>query len=72
MTEKKKKLKLSEWFDLPKEEMERRGLQAAKEYVALKSELLSSQFAHPEYMEQAELWADQIKNLQDKGGEDTG
>lgn len=75
MAEKKKKekrLTLSEWFDLPKEEMEKRTMQAAKGYLAHKSELLSSQFAHPEYMEQSELLAEQIKDLQDKSGEDIG
>jgi hypothetical protein len=54
--------KMDEWFSLPPEEISKRTVQFAKGYLAHKSEELSSPFAHPEYMEQAELRAEQIRN----------
>jgi hypothetical protein len=59
-----KKSRMSEWFDAPRDEVAKRTMRAAKGYVAHKSEVLSSQFAHPEHMEEAELRAEQISNIQ--------
>lgn len=59
----KKKSKLDEWFGAPREEIEKKTVRAAKGYLAAKSEVLSSQFSHPEYMEEAELRAEQIKDI---------
>lgn len=67
MTIKKKKSRMDEWFDLPIEEVAKRTKQAAKGYLAHKSEHLSSQFAHPEHMERAELLAEQIKQDKELG-----
>lgn len=64
MATKKKKSNMSSWFDAPIEEVEKRTTRAAKGYLAHKSELLSSQFNHPEYMEEAELRAEQIQGLE--------
>lgn len=66
-----KKSRMSEWFDLPREEVAKKTTQAAKGYLAHKTEILSSQFAHPEYMEEAELRAEQIKDIQ-KSKNETG
>jgi hypothetical protein len=60
----KKKSRMSEWFDAPREEIAKKTTQAAKGYLAHKTEVLSSQFSHPEYMEEAELRAEQIKGIQ--------
>jgi len=53
----KKKNRMDEWFDTPINEVAKRTTQFAKGYLAHKAEETSSPFAHPEYMEQAELWA---------------
>lgn len=56
--------RLDDWFNLPREEVARRTLRTAKTYLAEKSDTYSSQFAHPEYMEHAELLAEQIGQQQ--------
>lgn len=56
-----KKSRMDSWFDLPREEIAKRTTQFAKGYLAHKTEEWSSMYSHPEYMEEAELRADQIK-----------
>lgn len=62
--------RMEEWFNLPREEMEKRTTQLAKGYLAHKSEaqdeIADPLFSHPEYNEQAELRAEQIKEAQRK------
>jgi hypothetical protein len=54
--------KLDDWFSRPREEVVKSTMRAAKGYMAEKTQVLSGgQFAHPEYMEHAELLAEQIK-----------
>ncbi len=55
MTRKKRS---SDWFDIPIDEVRKRTTQFAKGYLAHKAEETSSPFSHPEYMEQAELYAE--------------
>ncbi len=50
--------RMDDWFDLPREEVAKRTTHFAKGYLAHKAEELSSPFSHDEYMEQAELYAD--------------
>lgn len=66
-SKKKKPSLLDQWAMESREDTVRRTTLAAKGYLAHKSETLSSQFAHPEYMERAELLAEQIK--QGKSGD---
>lgn len=60
----KKKSRLDTWFDTPRDEVAKRTRQFAKGYLAHKTEETSSPYAHDEYMEQAELWAQQDKDSQ--------
>ena len=57
-----KKSRLDDWFSLPAGEVSKRTTHFAKGYLAHKTEELSSPFAHEEYMEQAELRSEQIKD----------
>jgi len=52
-----KKERSTDWFSMPREQVAKRTTQFAKGYLAHKAEETSSPFAHPEYMEQAELYA---------------
>jgi hypothetical protein len=52
-----KKNKMDAWFNLPKEDISKRTTHFAKGYLAHKAEESFSPFAHNEYMEQAELYA---------------
>jgi len=60
----KKKSRMDAWFDLPTDEVVKRTTQFVKGYTAHKAEETSSPYAHQEYMEQAELWAEQIEDNQ--------
>lgn len=67
MTSKKKKPSaMDQWFGagVSRDDVSKRTLRAAKGYLAHKTETLSSQFSHPELMEEAELRAEQISNIQ--------
>lgn len=58
----KKKSRMETWFDMPRDEMEKLSKQFGKAVLAHKTEQWNSQYAHDEYMEQAELWAEQNKD----------
>lgn len=60
----KKKNRMDEWFDMPREEVAKRTTAFAKGYLAHKAEETSSPYAHDEYMEEAELRAEQAKDKQ--------
>ena len=64
MAAKKKKSKLDELFSLSPEETAKRTKQFVKGYLAHKTEDWRSAYAHPEYMEGAEHYANEIKRIQ--------
>lgn len=67
MAAKKKKGRLEEWFDLPRDQVAKRTAIFIKAYGAHKAEepyvVADPLFAHKEYIEQAELRAEQIKDV---------
>lgn len=70
MAAKKKKGSMDLLLNATADEREKQTTRASKGYMAHKTEEWRSNYAHPEYMERAELLAEQFKEMKSNTGKE--